>query len=141
MRLYFFVYSCILVLLSGCAPQTVNTGREFSVAAASQIVIGKSTRDSVKAALGGPESNYVQGNGEELWMYSYSQGETGGVGPSALLPWNYVGAVVNANTVTSTSSSLQISFQRGTVKSCVMSIMDTRTMNMKQTECSNLNKP
>lgn len=65
-----------IAFLAACASSTFTQGREFSTENVSQIVKGKTTEADIAQLFGAPFSKTVKEDGTEIWLYTYTVGES-----------------------------------------------------------------
>ena len=107
----------VAALLMAAAPGcSMNTGHEFSAAAAEQIRSGVTDKAAVEKALGPPLRRSIGPNGDETWVYSF-MAFSSSYSPAAFIP--VVGPLLpNGNRATNDSQQLTITFTGDTVSSC-----------------------
>jgi hypothetical protein len=65
----------LMVLVAGCA--TVHHGADFDPALAQNFVVGQTTMDQAKAALGEPQQIMRNPEGRTKMVWRYSEGKAG----------------------------------------------------------------
>ena len=102
------------LLLSGCTTGSYGTMAETS--RISQIKVGVTDKTTVEQLLGTPMNRAASPGGDEMWMYSATQGN-GGV--------PVVSSVVGG--ASAQSQAIQINFRKNVVASCTVSTSHVTT--------------
>lgn len=104
-RLSKLIAIATLAFLAACATATFTQGREFSTDNIGQIVKGKTTATQLQQLFGPPFSKTVESDGKEIWIYTYT------VGQSEVHNWVFTASVKT----TGTQKTLNATIENGVV--------------------------